>query len=78
MVHNNWVLHRVCNFHDHFDLDGDLVGQRTLTDGGPGSFTGFVSVGITVRFAVLMREVTNQNGGLFLALPKNWRIAKTC
>ena len=32
---------------------------------------GFVSAGITGRFAVLMREVTKQNGGTFLALPRN-------
>ena len=32
---------------------------------------GFVSAGITGRFAVLMREVTKQNGGTFLALPPN-------
>ncbi|MEH6497570.1 MAG: hypothetical protein V7740_17630 [Pseudomonas marincola] len=31
---------------------------------------GFVSSGITGRFAVLMRELTKQNGGTFLALPK--------
>lgn len=32
---------------------------------------GFVSQGTSGRFGVLMREVTKQNGGAFLALPRN-------
>ncbi|HHA19613.1 MAG TPA: hypothetical protein ENK70_07910, partial [Methylophaga sp.] len=30
---------------------------------------GFVSPGTTNRFGILMRELTKQNGGTFLALP---------
>ena len=50
-----------------------ITRQNTLTSPGKRLArihgVGFISPGTTDRFAILMRELTKQNGGTFLALP---------